>query len=413
MKGKAKCELLKSIRKNIADMNGINYEPTPCHHDGNCPGFCPMCDHETEYLMQELKKKEAVGCPIHIDVESLEDFEELAANHSDEEPLELDDPEEELLGNMKVFPEEEKEYYDSSCIGEVPGSRWSAIMNQEFRKEVIVKRYNDGEDLEFLFFWGHTEKPGKVTKACLSQWYPCEFTMHGVTFNCAEQYMMARKALTFEDMETYEKIIAATEQSIIKQLGREVKNFKQEVWDDVKRTIVDVGNMAKFSQNEHLLDFLLSTGDKILVEASPYDTIWGIGLRASDAEAQDPNLWKGENLLGEALMETRCLLSRFNRSKRKSNEEKHNPYAVVKEDREEETDGDVKVTHITGYDIMGRIVKRATYRDFPDGTRGHSVRQVESDGYWRGGAYDPIAGGGCQFAPEKFEIEDLSYIIYK
>lgn len=97
MTGKEKCELLKTIRKNIADMNGIEYKPEPCTHEGDCPGFCPRCDQEAAYLMRELKKKEAAGSPIRIDTESIGDFETLASS-----PIE---PEEEILMGMPEPPE--------------------------------------------------------------------------------------------------------------------------------------------------------------------------------------------------------------------------------------------------------------------------------------------------------------------
>ena len=85
MTGKEKCELLKSIRKNIAEMNGIEYYPEQCDHEGNCPGFCPRCDMEASYLMKELKKKEAAGSPIRIDTESLAQFETLSSEPVEEE----------------------------------------------------------------------------------------------------------------------------------------------------------------------------------------------------------------------------------------------------------------------------------------------------------------------------------------
>ena len=116
MTGKEKCELLKTIRKNIAEMNGIEYDPEPCHHEGECPGFCPRCDADAAYLMRELKRKEAAGSPIRIDTESIGDFETLASEPvDDEEDVTLGDipetpgiivpPEdEEVMGNM-ICPE--------------------------------------------------------------------------------------------------------------------------------------------------------------------------------------------------------------------------------------------------------------------------------------------------------------------
>lgn len=117
--------------------------------------------------------------------------------------------------------------------------------------------------------------------------------------------MMAQKAYVFGDKEVMTQILAETDQMTIKKLGRLVKNYDDNVWTEKRFQIVVEGNLAKFSQNEDLRHFLLSTGDKILVEASPKDTIWGIGFDEFAPEATNPALWNGENLLGFALMEVR------------------------------------------------------------------------------------------------------------
>lgn len=117
--------------------------------------------------------------------------------------------------------------------------------------------------------------------------------------------MMAQKANVFGDKEVMTQILAETDQMTIKKLGRLVKNYDDNVWTEKRFQIVVEGNLAKFSQNEDLRHFLLSTGDKILVEASPKDTIWGIGFDEFAPEATNPALWNGENLLGFALMEVR------------------------------------------------------------------------------------------------------------
>lgn len=172
----------------------------------------------------------------------------------------------------------------------------------------IKKRFEGGEQLEYVFFWGHQSKPGKVTKACFSQWFPCNFEVDGIAYNCAEQYMMAEKARVFEDEETRAKILKAADPKVIKALGREVKNFTVEKWAPVSIDIVVKGNMHKFAQNIELYQFLQSTGHKVLVEASPYDTIWGIGMQESDEGIFNPHNWKGYNQLGFALMEVRDAL---------------------------------------------------------------------------------------------------------
>ena len=161
---------------------------------------------------------------------------------------------------------------------------------------------------DFVFFWGHTDRKEDVNKSCLSQWYMCSFVVDNVSYNCAEQYMMAEKARIFGDDDTWQQIMASYDPMTIKKLGRKVRNFNAYVWKKNCQQIVKRGNLAKFSQNQKLLEYLLGTGDKILVEASPKDTIWGIGLAEDASEASNPRLWQGENLLGFTLMEVRDML---------------------------------------------------------------------------------------------------------
>ena len=156
-----------------------------------------------------------------------------------------------------------------------------------------------------VYFWGHTPTPNKMTAACLSQWYDCSFDVEGIRYHTTEQYMMAGKALLFKDDEVYQEIMTADNPRDYKKLGRKIRGFEQERWDDRKYDIVVEGNKAKFGQNPELADFLLSTGDAILVEASPYDKIWGIGLDREQAKKGSVDQWQGENLLGCALMEVR------------------------------------------------------------------------------------------------------------
>lgn len=177
-----------------------------------------------------------------------------------------------------------------------------------YYREDLIRRIRQGEEMAYFLFWGHTEKPGRVTKSCFSQWYPCRFTADGVEYCCTEQYMMAQKALLFGDTEVYEMIMASDQPKEIKALGRKVRNFDHKKWDENKYRIVLNGNIAKFSQNEPLKEFLLGTGSAVLAEASPYDDIWGIKLPADHPDAKDPAKWQGENLLGFALMDTRDIL---------------------------------------------------------------------------------------------------------
>lgn len=166
--------------------------------------------------------------------------------------------------------------------------------------------YENGERFDFLLFWGHTPaKDGSINASCFSQWLPCAFTVDGVTYSSAEQYMMAGKALLFEDRQMFNQIIKTQDPKTVKALGRKVKNFEDCIWEKNRFNIVKRGNIAKFSQNPELGDFLLSTKNKVLVEASPYDRIWGIGMGKENEFSEIPVKWFGLNLLGFALMEVR------------------------------------------------------------------------------------------------------------
>jgi len=129
-----------------------------------------------------------------------------------------------------------------------------------------------------------------------------------VVYPTAEHYMMAEKARLFEDNSTREKILSAGHPRAAKQLGREVRDFNEEIWAQHRYAIVVRGNEAKFAQNDELKLFLLNTKNRILVEASPVDRIWGIGLAADDPHVENPENWKGLNLLGFALMQVRAQL---------------------------------------------------------------------------------------------------------
>ena len=154
-----------------------------------------------------------------------------------------------------------------------------------------------------------TEKAGMVffweDKSPFSQFHPARFTADGKTFTHAEQYMMYSKAMLFGDEATAEQITAADVPKKMKALGRRVSPFDEKIWKANREEIVYKGSMAKFSQNEGLRKVLLDTGDKMLVEASPFDRIWGIGMGANAAGVENPKNWKGQNLLGKALRRAR------------------------------------------------------------------------------------------------------------
>ena len=174
----------------------------------------------------------------------------------------------------------------------------------KYSVEQLIRENREWTKEDFVFFWGH-RKGKKIGKTCFSQWYEIEFEVDGHRYNCAEQYMMAQKAWLFKDIEIFSKILDARDPKEIKALGREVKNFEPKIWNQHKFEIVVKGNLGKFGDNPELKDYLLSTRDKILVEASPYDKIWGIGMKVETPGIENPSNWKGENLLGFALMEVR------------------------------------------------------------------------------------------------------------
>ncbi len=166
-----------------------------------------------------------------------------------------------------------------------------------------------GEALEFLFFWGHqVPADGKLTTSSLSQWYPAPFTVDGVRYATAEHWMMAAKARLFGDDEALEKIVASADPKRAKALGRTVRRYDGAAWEAARFDAVVQGSLHKFSSTDALRDFLLGTGERVLVEASPFDHIWGIGLSKAQAEAAGPARWRGRNLLGFALMAARARL---------------------------------------------------------------------------------------------------------
>ncbi len=174
----------------------------------------------------------------------------------------------------------------------------------------LVDLTASGQPVKYVWFWGHTpSRDGGVSASCMSQWSPEGFTADGVEFATAEHYMMWRKATLFGDAASAERILAAGHPREAKTLGGRVTPFDQAVWERNRFEIVVSGNLAKFRQNPELGAFLAGTGDRVLVEASPMDRIWGIGLTRDDPRASDPAQWRGLNLLGFALMEVRSRLA--------------------------------------------------------------------------------------------------------
>lgn len=150
---------------------------------------------------------------------------------------------------------------------------------------------------KFTFFWG-SDSP-------FSNWYPQWFVHQGTQYNCSEQYMMYQKARLFKDFDVAEMIMEQTSPRKQKFLGRQVRGFDNSVWMAECENIMIPGLISKFQQDTYSLNTLLDTGDSIIVEASPYDKIWGIGMTEDDPRATDPSKWDGKNLLGIVLMKVR------------------------------------------------------------------------------------------------------------
>lgn len=179
----------------------------------------------------------------------------------------------------------------------------------KYTRKLIEQKFRHKEKLKYIFFWGHhSSTDGCITKACFSQWWECEFEIDGITYHTSEQYMMSQKALLFGDTEINEEIMKARHPKQFKDLGRKVNNFNEQIWNENCCDIVLKGNYAKFSQNERLKYFLLNTNDRVLVEASPYDKIWGIGMSEDNPKCENPIQWNGTNFFGFCLMEIRDML---------------------------------------------------------------------------------------------------------
>ncbi|WP_114255584.1 NADAR family protein [Streptomyces sp. Go-475] len=178
-------------------------------------------------------------------------------------------------------------------------------------REALIRAVRAGAKVEYLHFWGHRPRPdGRIGPSCLSQWWPSPFTVDGVEYATAEHWMMAGKARLFEDAAAERAVLAAGPPAAAKKAGRLVRGFDEAIWARERFRIVVEGSLHKFGAHPDLREFLLNTGDRVLVEASPVDRVWGIGLAAGDEAARDPERWRGPNLLGFALMEARERLRR-------------------------------------------------------------------------------------------------------
>lgn len=162
--------------------------------------------------------------------------------------------------------------------------------------------------LRVLAFFGHRAPAGDAGAPgpwMLSQWWPCPFEDGTHTYRTAEHYMMAKKAGLFSDSVALARVLAAPDPKTAKAAGRDVRGFDEAVWQAHRYDIVCEGTRLKFTQHPDALAFLLGTHGRLLVEASPYDRIWGIGLPVSDQDCNRPSRWRGLNLLGYALTDVR------------------------------------------------------------------------------------------------------------
>lgn len=179
---------------------------------------------------------------------------------------------------------------------------------------MVASKLTMRETSSHVYFWG----------GIYSQWHISNITLHAPVlrmnqlvpagdfgmFNCAEQYMMASKALLFGDHDALQKIMNSKDPREQKALGRTVQGFNDTVWRQHARSIVFLANWGKFTYDGHFLKTLLDTGDKIIVEGSPYDRVWGVGLSWDDPAIEDATNWRGTNWLGECIMAVRDIVRR-------------------------------------------------------------------------------------------------------
>ena len=170
----------------------------------------------------------------------------------------------------------------------------------------LIDYLSKGKKTKYIYFWGHQKpKDGSIGKSCFSQWYDSPFYINNQFYKTAEHFMMAEKARLFNDTNAESAILKSGNPGEAKRIGRNVVGFNDEVWIKERFRIVVEANEAKFAQNNVLAESLIATGKRVLVEASPVDKVWGIGLAADDQNINSPYKWKGLNLLGFALMEVR------------------------------------------------------------------------------------------------------------
>ena len=175
-------------------------------------------------------------------------------------------------------------------------------------RNILVHQIKNGRFFDYEFFWSHKSKNGKIGNHIFSQWYHSPFSENGIRYETAEHFMMASKARLFRDDKSLNKILNTKSPKMAKKIGRGVNGFNFKKWSKHKIEIVLKGSLLKFDQNNDLKDYLHSTKNNVLVEASPFDQQWGIGMRLNHRNSKVPSRWKGQNLLGFCLMEARRMI---------------------------------------------------------------------------------------------------------
>lgn len=182
----------------------------------------------------------------------------------------------------------------------------------KYSLEWLKEQSSRKQQFEFVFFWGHIDRKNEgIGKFCLSHWYESPFIVNKILYNTAEHWMMYRKAMQFDDFYSAQEVLRAETPEVAQSIGRTIKNYDNDNWHLPSFEMVRLGNIHKFNQHPDLLAYLLKQKNKILVEASPYDNKWGIGLNANDKAIYHVEKWQGTNFLGFVLMEVCDFFTEF------------------------------------------------------------------------------------------------------
>ena len=185
----------------------------------------------------------------------------------------------------------------------------SSIKIRDIYDYDTLLKYSSVNEISMIFFWKNFCKGGvSIDKSCLSQWYYSPFTDNGVKYLTSEHFMIGKKALLFNDKATFDKVLKTIQPCDVKVLGKKIKDCDEDIWCEKCFNIIVHGNYHKFNQNHKLKEWLSKTGEKVLVQASPMDSLLGIGLSEEDSRSLTVKEWRGKNLLGFALMKVREMI---------------------------------------------------------------------------------------------------------